>query len=152
MVTAAAVTGSFITTAGNGNFITVDPDSVGGTTDITMGNGGANGSMSLTLLGVTSGDPRITANTNPGDRFDMRLTQCVFAGATKIEDKGDGNDNLFLMNDQFVKSLQVTLSKSGVNFVFAQNVTTDHGFIKNATVYQSGGGNSGFFVDHHQPP
>jgi hypothetical protein len=70
-----------------------------------------------------------------------------------MRDFGVGVDHVVLSNLTVAGPVfNIYLSGSGHNDVTAKNVTAHGGFILNATIYTSLGGNSGYFVFGHPGP
>jgi hypothetical protein len=138
--------------AGNGDRIKVDPTSVGGVMQTTMGNGGVNDSESLQLLGVMCNDPQLNFNSKAGDTVHIDLSDVVVTGlgaSLNVVDLGHGPDIVNLMNVQAAE-LFVFLSNSGHNVVTAQNVVVGFGIIFGGAglgdQYIDHGGNHGYVV------
>jgi hypothetical protein len=150
-VTEADKGGLFIN-GGNGDRIKVDPTSVGGVMQTTMGNGGVNDSESLQLLGVVCNDPQLNFNSKAGDTVHIDISNVVVtapAAILQVVDLGHGADMVNLMNVQ-VARLLVLLSNSGHNVVTAQNVVVGFGIIFGGAglgdQYIDHGGNHGYVV------
>ncbi len=144
-----------IIAANNGNIV-IDPTDDTGRLDITMGNGGINHIESLTMLGVDSGDPYIIFHSLPGDTVNINLTDVMVTdphGVFYMRDFGVGVDHVLLSNLTVAGPVfNIYLSGSGHNDVTAKNVTAHGGFILNAAIYTSLGGNGGYFVFGHPGP
>ena len=137
---------------GNGWNLTVPNTTVGGTVNITMGNGGPGGTETLTLNTVTAGDLNITLNSTGVDIAGSSTAAAAKAqipdlaqlgaiisltnvqvndsnGGLSLVDLGSGVDLVSLMNVNVVEALFVILSNSNMNVLSALNVTTGFGQI-----------------------
>jgi hypothetical protein len=145
---------------GNGWNLTVANTSVGGTLNITMGNGGPGITETLTLSNVIANDLNITLDSKASDTPDGNPNAGVTISLVNVQvndplgglsliDLGAGADALTMTLVNVVEALNVILS-SGINIVVAQSVTTGFGIIDGGSgpsnLYVDRGGNFGYFI------